>query len=90
MTCNCLKAKLGISPNLGRAARLPASAGAGLTWQGAWFPGFPHEAEGPREPSLTYEEIGQALCECVDAGIIDQQQARQIGNALFPPVENVS
>jgi len=81
-------AKFGISPNLGRAARLPASAGAGLNWQGAWFPGLIHEAEGLREPSLTYGEIGQALCESVDQGIINLEQARQVANVLFPIVEN--
>ncbi len=88
MTCNGSMAMLGITPNLGRAARLPASAGAGRNWQGAWFPGFAHEAEGLREPSLTYSEIGQALCDSVDAGIITFPQARQIGNIFFPKVES--
>lgn len=87
MTCNASMAMLGISPNLGRAARLPASAGAGRNWQGAWLPGFGHEAEGLREPSLAYSEIGQALCDSVDAGIINPEQARQIGNIFFPIAE---
>lgn len=87
MTCLPSISMFGISSNLGRAARLPAAAGAGLTCQGAWVPGNSHEAGGLREsaPSLTYSEIGQGLVACVDAGIIDQEQARQIGNVLFPP-----
>ena len=90
MTCPH-HADLGISPDLGRAARLPASAGAGLNWQGSWFPGFAHEAGGLRQSySLTYSEIGQALCQSVDQGIINHEQARQIGNVLFPIVENRS
>ena len=89
MTCTHTKTEFGDSPDLGRAARLPASAGAGLNWQGAWFPGLLHEAEDLRESySLTYSEIGRALCQCVDLRIINQEQARQIGNVLFPIVEN--
>ena len=89
MTCNARTAEPLTTPNLGEAARLPATAGAGLHRQGAWFPGFPHEAGGLRDSfSLTYSEIGQALCQSVDQGIINHEQARQIGNVLFPIVEN--
>ena len=35
-------------------------------------------------PSLTYEEIGERLCRCVDSGVIAMEQAREIGNHLFP------
>ncbi len=85
MTTTSLFSTLGITSNLGRAARLPASAGAGLTCQGAGSPGSPQDHADLRDSySLTYSEIGQALFESVDAGIINPEQARQIGNILFP------
>ncbi len=84
MTITSLFSTLGITSNLGRAARLPASAGAGLTCQGAGSPGLPQDQEDLREPFLTYSEIGQALCESIHAGIITPEQSEQIANILFP------
>lgn len=84
MTITSLFSTIGITSNLGRAARLPASAGAGLTCQGAGSPGSPQDQEDLREPFLTYSEIGQALCESIDAGIITPEQSEQIANILFP------
>ena len=69
------------------AAQLPASAGAGQPRKGAWVPGPSLAIVDLPEPSLTYGEIGQALCECVDAHIINAVQARLIGYILFPSKE---
>lgn len=34
--------------------------------------------------SHTYGEIGVRLCSCVDDGVVTMEQARAIGNYLFP------
>jgi hypothetical protein len=34
--------------------------------------------------SLTYSEIGLRLCQCVEKGLITAEQAKEIGNQLFP------
>ncbi len=44
-------------------------------------------AETQETPSLTYEEIGERLVECVDSGVITRDQAIEIGNHLFPITE---
>ncbi|MDD2467911.1 MAG: hypothetical protein PHI97_28365 [Desulfobulbus sp.] len=34
--------------------------------------------------SLTYSEIGLRLCQSVESGTITAEQAKEIGNQLFP------
>ena len=69
--------------------RLPASAGAGRLSMDDVSPAACCEGISlPEEPSLsfslTYSEIGTALCRCVDGGVITMEQAQAIGNHLFP------
>jgi|GEM_PF-4631368 len=76
-------------PNPWSAVRLPASAGAGRISMAAVSPADPCGAAAlPEEPplsfSLTYSEIGEGLCRCVDTGVITMEQAKAIGNHLFP------
>ena len=72
-----------------RAARLPASAGAGQASMEAMFQDGHCGAEAlrdepPQSYSLTYSEIGLGLCQCVESGLITMEQAIEIGNHHFP------
>ncbi|HAY20632.1 MAG TPA: hypothetical protein DCY27_00365 [Desulfobacterales bacterium] len=65
--------------------RFPALAGAGRLSMDDVSPAARCEAVSlPEEPSLTYSEIGEALCRCVDGGVVTMEQAQAIGNHLFP------
>lgn len=74
------------TPSPVEPVRLPASAGAGQDRQGSWFTGLDHGTVAPLNLSyaLTYSEIGILLCDCVNEGIIDHDQARKIGQIFFP------
>ena len=76
--------------------RLPAQAGGGRpsmdAVEHAVHCGAADLREEPQQTySLTYSEIGVLLCQCVESGVITNEQAREIGNHFFPVYpENVS
>ena len=78
-----------ISSSPWSAGRLPATAGAGRNSmeavEHALSCGAADLREEPQQSySLTYSEIGLRLCQCVESGLITAEQAKEIGNQLFP------
>ncbi|MDD2466664.1 MAG: hypothetical protein PHI97_21915 [Desulfobulbus sp.] len=72
-----------------RADRPPATAGAGRNSMDAakddLVCGAADLRDEPQQSySLTYSEIGLRLCQCVESGLITAEQAKEIGNQLFP------